>query len=99
MASEDDEPRSGVLDYAVLRPLLFVFWSLVLWGTLALVAWIWQALTKGPAATLALALRTATADVWGVLNVALPAVAAVVWTAIALLAWSRPREGNASRPD
>jgi hypothetical protein len=91
---EDDERRGGLLTDAVLRPLVFACWSLLLWGTLALLAWMWQAFGDGASATLALARRSVSEGLWGTLNVVLPALAAVVWVAVGVAALRRRRRAR-----
>ena len=75
--------RSRIRDfllYGVGRPLLLVFWSLILWGTLILTALAWKAAAEGP--RVALDAAQAQADGWGWVNLALAALALPVWIMI-----------------
>jgi hypothetical protein len=90
--AHDTENRGRLrhfVTYVLLRPLLFIFWSLVLWGTWALLAFLWALLAHGPAEALA-RIGPRGRGAWG--NAVVAALAAVTWL-IALAAWwgRRPR--------
>lgn len=77
--------RSRIRDfllYGVGRPLLLVFWSLVLWGTVILAALAWKAATAGPRAVLVAAQAQVT-QAGGWVNLALASLALLVWTLVA----------------
>ena len=78
---------AAILQALLVRPLLFVFWALVLWGTLLLPAIVWNALTRGLHATLATLEPPRTTDVWAWANLALPGLALVMWL-LAGAAWA-----------
>jgi hypothetical protein len=61
----------------------------VLWGTGMLGLWVVSMARRGPAETWA-AIRPEHADLWSMLNLALPILAAIVWTSGAL-AWMQRR--------
>ena len=60
------------------RPILLIFWSFVLWGTLYGLVLIHGAATEGPSATLRRTLSGQDAPA-GLANLALACIAALVW--------------------
>lgn len=90
----DSRARDFVL-YVVVRPLLFVFWSLVLWGTFFGLALLYQVVVDGPIISLerVLAGRDVLA---GRVNIALVGVAGVVWTLVFLAVYIRRRSRRAA---
>jgi hypothetical protein len=82
----------------IARPLMFVFWSLILWGTLYLVVLVHGAATQGFGETWHQAL-SGRDRLGGVVNVALAGIAVLVWAVVGVGAGSLPaggREGGAS---
>ena len=77
------------------RPLLLIFWSLVLWGTLYGFLFIHRAATEGPRAMLHRALSGQDL-VGGLVNLGLAAGAAVVWLGVGIAVW-RARGTNQRR--
>lgn len=66
------------------RPLLFVFWALVLWGMVLLGALVFKALAEGPAAALAAAqAQVSSGSVWGFMNVGLASLSLLVLLLVA----------------
>jgi len=76
---------------SVVRPLLFVLWSLVIWGTLVGLAFVYAALTRGPAAVVRAVLPPSTGGIWGGLNLALAVGAVAVWIVVAIAVLRRRR--------
>jgi hypothetical protein len=76
------------LVYAVARPLMLVFWTLILWGTMYGCALLYRSATMGPATAVRQALSAPEAGV-GLLNVILALSAVVVWVIVAVAAWQR----------
>ena len=82
--------RLQALLFAMARPLLFIFWSLVLWGTFVAAAVLWNVLTRGPAATAAAILNRNAPSVLGGANLGLAVLAVAVWVVVlAIAAWAR----------
>jgi hypothetical protein len=82
--------QGDIFVYAVARPLMFIGWALVFWGTAIGVAGLWALVTRGPSAALAaLAPRTPLDAV----NDGLAVVALVVWILVAVVAAGRRRTG------
>lgn len=71
-----------------MRPLLVVFWALVLWGTLYCGLLVHAACVDGPRAALERALSGRDVGA-GFLNLALVVVAVVVWSLVGMAVWSR----------
>ena len=84
---------------AVVRPLLFVFWSLVLWGTFVAAALLWTALTGGPAAAMAAILNRELSPALGGANLGLAVLAVAVWVVVVVLARRGGRDGRRSPRD
>jgi hypothetical protein len=77
-------PRSGgrfrdLVRYAVVRPLLFVYWSLVLWGTWVLMAFVWVLVFDGPREAIAAIGAGERTGPWGWGNAVLAGLATVTW--------------------
>src|ERR671937_3235851 len=89
MEGSDHEPSSRFF-YVIVRPLMLVFWILVLWGTVYACAFLYAAFVSGSATALrqALAGRDGLARL---ISVAISACAAVVWTTLAIGIWQRRR--------
>ena len=66
------------------RPLLVVFWVLVLWGTLYDVVLLRAAFVEGPIRALQ---RTVSGREAGLVNLGLAALAPVVWALVGLAVW------------
>ena len=80
--------QGDLLVYAVVRPLMFIGWALVFWGTAIGLASLWVLVTHGPGAALASLAPRTTLDV---VNAALAALAVVVWIVVVVLATARRR--------
>ena len=65
------------------RPLLLVFWTLVVWGTVYALLFAFATLTEGPSQAFARA-TDGPDGAFGVANLALAAVAVAVWVAVGL---------------
>jgi hypothetical protein len=95
-----DQPQSSdFLVYAIGRPLMLVFWMLILWGTLYGSALLYRSVMNGPTAAVRQALSGGDATV-GLVSLALSLCAAAVWTALAVGMWQKrrrsadPRDGG-----
>jgi hypothetical protein len=77
---------------ALVRPVLVVFWSLVIWGTLLGLAFLYAAFTRGPSAAVE-ALLPATGGIRVWFNLALAVLAALAWIAVATAVRRGRREG------
>ena len=88
---DEDAPASDPEDASRLarylgRPLLLVFWTLVVWGTVYALLFAFAALTEGPSRALARA--TGGPDgAFGIVNLALAVVAVSVWAFLGLAVW------------
>ena len=82
-APAGDPEEAGRLARYLGRPLLLVFWTLIVWGTVYCVLFAIAVLTDGPSRALE---RAVTGPDWifGVANLALAAVAVLVWIAVGL---------------
>jgi hypothetical protein len=90
-----DSRASDFVLYVVVRPLLFVFWSLVLWGTFYGLALLYHVVVDGP--TISFERVLAGRDVLaGRVNIALVGVAGVVWTVVFLAVHVRRRSRRAA---
>jgi hypothetical protein len=86
-----EEQRSqDFLVYAVGRPLMLVFWTLILWGTLYGAALVYRAALAGPSVAVRQALSGGNAAL-ALVNVGLSVGAAAVWTAVGVALWQRRR--------
>lgn len=65
------------------RPLLLVFWTLVVWGTVYAASFAFAALTEGPSRAFARA-TTGPDRVVGIVNLTLAVVALGVWVTVGL---------------
>ena len=65
------------------RPLLLVFWTLVVWGTVYALLFAFAALTQGPSRALTRAVAGPTGVV-GIVNITLAVVAVAVWVIVGL---------------
>jgi hypothetical protein len=85
-----DHQQSSRFFYVIVRPLMLVFWILVLWGTVYAWALLYAAFVSGSAMVFrqALAGRDGLA---GLFNVVLSACAAVMWITLAIGIWQRRR--------
>jgi hypothetical protein len=81
-AERERRRRHDMLFYVMLRPLLFVFWALVLWGTVELL-WLPFLLLgsgfDGLRTTVNVAVES---PPWGWVNLLLPVVALSTWLLI-----------------
>ena len=98
MARDPDEEWREALVQLLGRPVLLIFWSLVLWGTLYGSLLIHAAATEGLRATLQ---RTLSGRdlLGGVANLTLAAGAAVVWIGVAVAVWRRRHANEHRAPD
>ena len=78
---------------ALVRPLLFAFWSLVIWGTLVGLACLYAAFTRGPAGAVEALVPSAGDGVWAWLNLALAVLATGVWIVVTIALRRGGREG------
>lgn len=78
-ASDPDDERR--LARYVGRPLLFVFWTLVVWGTVYAVLFAFAVVTDGPGDALARA-TTGPDRAFGIANLTLASVAILVWITV-----------------
>jgi hypothetical protein len=93
---DPDEERREALIQLVGRPLLLIFWSLVLWGTLYGLILIHAAFREGPSTVLQRVL--AGRDLLGgLVNLTVAASAAVVWLGVAIVAWRNRSRGRKQR--
>ena len=79
---------------AVVRPLMFVFWSLVFWGTFWCALFVWRVFSAGWATALRIATPSGH-EAWGHANLGTALLALVVWSTVAALVLAtrrRPRE-------
>jgi hypothetical protein len=82
--------RGGdVLTAAIVRPLMFVLWCLVAWGTLLVFSWAWVLLSEGRAP----AVQAVTRLSWP--NRATAVLAVVVWVSGAFVWWQRRSDHGA----
>ncbi len=80
--------RSPEPTHALGRLLLFVFWSLIAWGTVYGLALLPQLVARGPARLIRAVLLGS--DRWaGSLNVLLAVTALCVWILVGLAVWRR----------
>jgi hypothetical protein len=88
--------RKERLLLVVGRPLLVVFWALVLWGTLYGVVFLHVAFVDGPRAAFERSLSGRDVGA-GFLDLALVVVAVVVWSVVGVTVW-RSRASAAPKP-
>jgi hypothetical protein len=74
------------LIYVVGRPLLLVFWSLVVWGSIYGLALLYAVVVDGPAEALRQAL-SGRDHLAGVTNLALAGFAMIVWSTVGVVIW------------
>lgn len=92
-----EDERRGWLSSVIGRPLLLVFWSLVLWGTLCDLVLVEAACVEGPGAALQRALSDGDV-VAAYANLGLAAVAPIVWGLVGIALWpGRPSAGRERR--
>jgi hypothetical protein len=87
------ELRSEVREFvlsAIVRPLLFVVWALVAWGTFYFAVFAYAAIVDGPGPALRRALGGSD-PLAGRVNVGLAILAVVVWSVVALAVRARRR--------
>lgn len=97
MGRDPNDERQETLIQMVGRPLLLVFWSLILWGTFYGLILIHAAIREGPGTVLQRVL--AGRDLLGgLLNLGLAASAAVVWLGVAIVGWRNRSRGRNPRP-
>jgi hypothetical protein len=82
--------------YVVGRPLLVVFWALVLWGTLYLFVFVHAALDEGPRVFLQRTL-SGRDKLAGLANLGLAILAPVVWGLVGLAIWQHRTTAAALR--
>lgn len=81
------------------RPLLVVFWALVVWGTLYCGVFLYAAFVDGPRAALERTLFGRDVGA-GLLNLALAGLAVVVWSLVGVIVWnSRASDESKRRED
>ena len=100
MATDWRNERRDFWIYAVGRPLLFVFWSLVAWGTLYAGLFTYCGMTKGFVAAWAQA-RSGRDVLGGVLNIGLASWATLLWSVVFTVLWRarRQRRKRLNTPD
>jgi type VI protein secretion system component VasK len=87
MARDATQERHDFLIYVIGRPLMLVFWSLILWGTFYGCALLYAVILRGP--TVALKEAMAGRDrLAGVGNLTLTACAVVVWSFVGVAVWT-----------
>src|SRR5206468_98948 len=77
--------------YAVVRPLFFIFWSLVVWGTALLFSLAFTVVARGPGTARPLLTPPPNGGWTGWLNVLLVPFALVVWTGLGVALWQARR--------
>jgi hypothetical protein len=87
----DSAPEGGGRGHPVARPVLFMLWTFVFWGTLVAGAIVWRSLESGPAAVLrTLMVGTPTVPpTLGRFSLGCAVVAVGVWTTVAVLVIKR----------
>jgi hypothetical protein len=90
---ERSQRSRGVLIYVVGRPLLLVLWSLVVWGSVYGLAFLWATVERGPVEAFHQALSTDRAG--GAVNLTLAGIGALVWALAGFAVWRGRRR---SRP-
>ena len=98
MARDPDEEWREALVQLLGRPVLLIFWSLVLWGTLYGSLLIHAAATEGLRATLQRILSGRDL-LGGLANLTLAAGAAVVWIGVGVAVWHRRHANERRAPD
>lgn len=78
-AERERRRRHDMLLYVLLRPLLFVFWALVLWGTVELLWLPFLLLGSGFDGLRATVSAAVESPPWGWVNLLLPVVALSTW--------------------
>ncbi len=84
------DERRDFLIYVVGRPLMFIFWSLVAWGTLYAALFTYCGITQG-LATAWVQARSGRDALGGVVNVGLALWALLVWSAVIAIVWRTRR--------
>ncbi len=89
----DNTPEDGGRGHAIARPVLFMLWTLVFWGTLVAGAIVWRSVEMGPAAVLRVLIAgTPTVPpALGRFSLACAVVAVSVWTTVAIIVVRRRR--------
>ncbi len=90
MARDWIDTRRDFFIYVIGRPLMFIFWSLVVWGTLYGGVFTYRGITQGFAEAWAQA-RSGRDVFGGVLNIGLALWAMVVWSAASAAVWRARR--------
>ena len=93
--AQEAEPREWLL-HVVGRPLLVIFWALVLWGTLYCAVFLHSAVEEGFAVSLRRTLSGRDAAA-GVVNLALAALAPVVWCFVGIALWQNRPSATTNR--
>ena len=96
MARESEEGWREKLVQGLGRPLLLIFWCLVLWGTLYGALLLNALVAEGPTTVLQRALSNRD-RVAGVANLALAAIAPAVWLMVGIAIWRSRRKSVAQR--
>jgi hypothetical protein len=93
VARYTDPRRRDFLKEVIGRPVMFVFWSLMVWGALYGALFVWRAVTSGVGTTWRQALSDGDA-LGGRINLGLAGCAAPVWALVALAIWRTRRRGQ-----
>ncbi len=91
--------RGEALRGWLTRPALLLFWALVLWGTLLLLAAAADAFAEGVRPVVARLLPSRGASLWAWVNAGSAALATVVWMVVAAAVALRSRPRGASPTD
>jgi hypothetical protein len=92
-APDDERPLARSLG----RPLLLVFWTLVVWGTVYAVLFAFAVVTEGPSEAF-VRVTTGPDRIFGIVSLTLAVVALLVWGAVGLTV-VRVRSGGAAADD
>jgi hypothetical protein len=96
----DNTPEDDRRGHPIARPVLFMLWTLVFWGTVVAGAIVWRSVEMGPAAVLrVLIVGTPTVPpTLGRFSLACAVVAVAVWTTVAILLVKRRRAAEEDDP-
>ncbi|MET0556278.1 MAG: hypothetical protein ABW221_24770 [Vicinamibacteria bacterium] len=90
-APAGDPAESSRLALYLGRPLLLVFWTLVVWGTVYAMLFAFAVLTDGPSRAVARAVG-GPGGAYGIVNLSLAAVSVSVWAFVGVYLWRRRRD-------
>jgi hypothetical protein len=86
--------QGDVLVYVVGRPLMFIAWMLVFWGTVVALAAVYVFATRGPSAARTVLVPRTPLDV---ANAALAVIAVMVWIAVLVVSRGATRRDSGPR--